>query len=145
MTKRSLALCFALTGALALCAHGQMFDVDGPNATLTLNGQTPSVADPTGHQVTVQLPGSLDIGIGSGGNPTQGFYLLAGPLNAGVFATPWGGSIPPCLRSSSTIPRPESHPSPASARPSTTRSAMTTSSPTSSMASRRRTASLSAA
>ena len=78
--------------ALAGFAPAQ-FDVNGPNAVLTIAGTAPSAADPTGHTVDIGVPGDLTVAVTSGANPTQGFILVAGALNAGSYGVPWGGSV----------------------------------------------------
>ena len=90
---------FTLTAAVvAVALSGTLsaqFDTDGPNAALTINGSSPDVADPAGHNVNVALPGNLVLEITSGANPQVGVILmtsLVDPTGA-VVATPWGGSV----------------------------------------------------
>ncbi|HGY89859.1 MAG TPA: hypothetical protein ENK43_01665 [Planctomycetes bacterium] len=75
---------------------GAQFDVDGPNASLTLQGRTPTVNDPFAHDVFVNMPGSLSLRVFSGANPNQALTLLASttnPTTGNVIPTPWGGGI----------------------------------------------------
>lgn len=87
-----IALAMIVLVAIAGSATAQ-WDTDGPNAAFAINGQTPSVADAVGHQVTINVPDTMALTLTSGANPTVGFLLLNGALNAAAFAAPWGGSI----------------------------------------------------
>ncbi len=72
------------------------FDTDGPNAALTVQGETPSAHDPWLHDFLVGVPGSLSLRIFSGANTNQPLTLLTSftdPTVGGVIPTPWGGSI----------------------------------------------------
>lgn len=70
--------------------------LNGPNATLKLQGVDPAVADPVSNNVIVQVPGTITFNIDSGVNSQMGLILLASTyeLFAPQFYTPlWGGSI----------------------------------------------------
>ena len=89
---------FMFVGALALtsvCALGQ-FEVNGPNARLTLQGNVPSTVDPTLHDVPVPVSGVFDIDVETGANGGVGIILLGSivdPTGPVVTGLPWGGSI----------------------------------------------------
>ncbi len=78
--------------AISTSAAAQ-WDTDGPNAALTINGQTPSVADAIGHLVTINVPDTLSLTLTSGANANVGFLLLNGALSPSGFVVPWGGSL----------------------------------------------------
>ncbi|MEE9391325.1 MAG: hypothetical protein V3W41_02340, partial [Planctomycetota bacterium] len=58
----NLALVLAVTLSVAGLASAQ-FDVNGPNANLTLQGNVPSAVDPVNHDVTVLVPGNMVLSI----------------------------------------------------------------------------------
>ncbi len=89
----------ALTAVIIVAASSgtlsAQFDTDGPNAVLTINGNSPDVVDPAGHNINIALPGNLNLEITSGANSQVGVILmtsLVDPTGA-VVATPWGGSV----------------------------------------------------
>lgn len=84
-----------LAVAFATSLHGQ-FETNGPNAALTVQGLTPSVVDPVGHDVEIPIPGIFTFDVASGVNAGMGLILLASSIDptGAQFATPlWGGSI----------------------------------------------------
>ena len=88
----------ALVAVLSLtnAALGQTFDVNGPNAILTLQQQVPSVVDPTGHDIGVSVPGFLEISVVTGANPSVPIILGISPVDPTTGSTlvvPWGGSV----------------------------------------------------
>ncbi|MEE9393313.1 MAG: hypothetical protein V3W41_12495 [Planctomycetota bacterium] len=89
----SLAALWLLIGSVST-AVGQ-FDTDGPNAVFRLQQMTPSVADPTAHNVNVFVPGPFDIDIESNANPNAPLILLGSVIDptGSVFPVPWGGSV----------------------------------------------------
>lgn len=94
MNRLVPALILALVVIVAT-ANAQ-FDVDGPNAAFTINGNTPSAIDSIDHDVEVLVPGTLELAVTSGANPNQRLMLLASPVDpttGNTFATPWGGSL----------------------------------------------------
>jgi len=84
-----LAIALVALGTLAVPVTAQ-WDVNGPNASLTLNGQTASVVDPTNHLINIGVPGMLNFAVTSGANANQPVLLLIGPPAAGNFVIPWG-------------------------------------------------------
>lgn len=88
----SFLACALAIGHLAFA----QFDINGPNASLTMQGQVPSVADPVAHDISVATPGNFVLRIDSGANSLQGIIMLAslaqvtGPQFPTVL---WGGSI----------------------------------------------------
>lgn len=86
-------VCLAATLVRPLAAQ---FEINGPNAAMTIQRQVPSTADPSAHNVVVSVPGTLSIDVDSGVNAFQGIILLASAseLTGPQFPTvPWGGSI----------------------------------------------------
>lgn len=80
------ALAFALVATLCVAgvATAQAtWDVDGPNAALTLNGNTPSAVDPVNHDVVVFVPGAMVLSITTGANPDTPIILLGSILQPG--------------------------------------------------------------
>ncbi|MEE9391508.1 MAG: hypothetical protein V3W41_03285, partial [Planctomycetota bacterium] len=58
------ALAFALVATLCVAGMASaQFDVNGPNANLTLQGNVPSAVDPVNHDVTVLVPGNMVLSI----------------------------------------------------------------------------------
>ncbi len=95
MRSRIPTLCVGLVLLLATLA-GAQFDVNGPNAVLTLQGEVPSMTDPVAHDVTVPVPGIFDLRIATNVNPGVPLLLLYSPMSpttGNVFPVPWGGSI----------------------------------------------------
>ena len=84
-----LALAILALGAFAVPAVAQ-WEVNGANASMTLNGQTASIVDPTLHHVNMGVPGTLDFSVTSGANANQPVLLLIGPPAAGNLTIPWG-------------------------------------------------------
>ena len=62
-----LAIALIALGALAVPVAAQ-WDVNGPNASLTLNSQTASIVDPTNHLINIGVPGNLNFAVTSGTN-----------------------------------------------------------------------------
>lgn len=72
------------------------FDMNGPNAEMTLQEVVPSVVDPANHNVDILVPGVFDMRINTNANPNIGLILLMStldPAGGNVFPTPWGGSL----------------------------------------------------
>jgi len=91
---RFAAFVLALTAVCGLATA--QFEVNGPNASMTMQGQVPSAADPAAHNINVATPGNFVLNIDSGVNPLQGIIMLASlsELTGPQFPTPlWGGSV----------------------------------------------------
>ena len=94
---RKLVLAIAVVACtLHPQAFSQTFDVNGPNANLTIQGQVPSAANAMTHDVAVPVSGTLDLKITTGNNGGVGLIFLGSaidPTGAIVPGVPWGGSI----------------------------------------------------
>jgi hypothetical protein len=88
------AMAFALVATLCVAgvASAQVYDTNGPNADLTINGQTASAVDPVNHDVTLFVPGTLVCQIETGVNADTPIILLGSILQPSpvVFPVPWG-------------------------------------------------------
>jgi hypothetical protein len=81
-TVRFFSVALALVLVAGVASAQAPWCLDGPNAALTLQGQSPDVADPVNHDVTVTLPGILLLEVTSGVNANAGLALLASTLDA---------------------------------------------------------------
>ena len=82
--------------ALAGGTSSAQFDINGPNAVMTLQDTVPSVADPVDHDVSVPTPGLFEMKIVTNANPGVPLllaYTPVSPSTGSIFLTPWGGSI----------------------------------------------------
>lgn len=87
---------FAAALTMFAGAAAAQFDVNGPNASMTMQGSAPSAQDPIGHNVNVAVPGIFNITIDSGANPLSGIIMLAALTDAdGInhLSVPWGGFV----------------------------------------------------
>lgn len=88
---RSLALAAVVAMTTIGAVHAQ-YDLGLGTATLTINGQTPSVANPATHEV--QVGATWTVAIADPANAGAGFILVADLGTApAAFPTPWGGSV----------------------------------------------------
>ena len=93
-TVRFLSVALALVLVAGVASAQAPWCLDGPNAALTLQGQSPDVADPANHDITVTLPGILLLEITSGVNANAGLALLASTLDAAAQAGIAQGILP---------------------------------------------------
>lgn len=88
---RSLALAAVVALTTIGTAHAQ-YDPGLGTATLTINGTTPSVADPVAHFVPIST--TWTVAIADPANVGAGFILVADiATSPNAFPTPWGGSV----------------------------------------------------
>lgn len=86
---------FAAALTMMTGAATAQFDVNGPNASLTMQGTVPSAGSAT-NDVNVAVPGIFQITIDSGANPLAGIIMLASladPDGINHLPVPWGGFV----------------------------------------------------